>query len=269
MIFAFSENVVNDLLEQGIVGLRQREKLLPSTGELLARGTPSIVVFARERRARLDLRDHVFVAEEKRRSAVAVGLLGLALWRTQAAVGNRHGRLSAGRGDGVRRLQHRRQAGANRAGRIRRANLGRQQRGSTHQRRVEFLGVGRSGGGEDQRSDAGRGRRLERVAQRRHRHRNAILVETRNRPLAAGRGHAEDRRDRRTLEPPVGNIRSVRDNSSHDGIKGFRRAFRQLAPSRSRKSPALSRHAGNGELLEIPRLIVLFEASPAGFRLPF
>ena len=177
-----------------------------------------------------DLGEDVLIAQQEGRRTVAVGLLGLALGRAEAAVGNRDGSLTAGRGDGVGRLQYRGDAGANRSGGIRRANLRRKHRTGADQRGVKLLGVGRSGSREDQRTDVGRRRRLRarRAAppppSRRCPRRNSrpsVRRASAATPSTCG--------NRGALEPPIGDIRTVRDNSSHRRIKGFRLGLRQLA----------------------------------------
>ena len=148
--FRFLEHVLDDGAEQRRVRLGQREALFPCMREALARRAPGVEELARERGARLDLRDHVVRAEHECDGAVAAGLLGLALGRGEPAIADRDQRALRAAADGVGALQQRGHAGAHRAGQIRRANLGRQLRRGADHRGVELLGVRRRRGREEQ-----------------------------------------------------------------------------------------------------------------------
>ena len=92
-------------------------------GKTLALCAPGVEELARKRGGRLDFGDHVLGPEHERDRAVAGGLLGFALGRSQATIADRDQRALGATADRVGALEQRRHAGADRPGHIRRANF--------------------------------------------------------------------------------------------------------------------------------------------------
>src|SRR5579863_10138803 len=172
-------------------------------GKALAGRPPGIKKFASERSRCFNFGEHALLAEDKGGTAVAALLFHAAFWRTEAAIRHRHRGISVTAIGGVGSLQQSGESGAGRTGQIRCAHFERQARRRTYDRRVELLAVGRRGGGEKKRAEICGRSAFERVAQSLRRHRNAVLVEARDRAFAAGGGNPEDRRYRGALEPTV------------------------------------------------------------------
>ena len=194
--------------------LREREALFPRMRKSLALRAPTVEELARERGGRLDFGNHVFRSEHERDRAVTGRLLGFALGRCQTAIANRHQRALRTAADRIGALQQSRHARAHRARQVSCANLQRQLGGCADHRSAEFFRVRRRRGCEDESLHLA-GRRLQRVARGLDRHRDAVLVEARNRALTLAGRRAEHGRDRRALESSIGNVRTVRNNSSH------------------------------------------------------
>ena len=108
------------------MALGEGEAFFPAMPEAFTGSAPGIENLARHRSGRLDFSDHVVIAKDECRGGIAVGLLGLAFGSGEAAISHRDDGLLRAGFNGVGGLQHRGEAGADRAGAISRADLGRE-----------------------------------------------------------------------------------------------------------------------------------------------